>query len=73
MNTNKRLPPTMTIPEAGRRYFKLGRNSSYEAAKQGEIPWIPMRNRKLVPTALLHKQLGLPIDDIETSTCDEAA
>jgi hypothetical protein len=28
---------TLTVPEAGRRYFDLGRNASYEAARRGEI------------------------------------
>jgi len=28
-------PKTMTVPEAGRVYFDLGRNASYEAAARG--------------------------------------
>lgn len=31
---------TMTVPDAGRIYFNLGRNASYEAAKRGDIPTI---------------------------------
>ena len=31
---------TMTVPEAGRVYFCLGRNASYEAARRGDIPTI---------------------------------
>ena len=27
-------PKTLTVPEAGRRYFDLGRNASYEAANR---------------------------------------
>ena len=27
-------PKTMTVPEAGRTYFDLGRNASYEAARR---------------------------------------
>jgi hypothetical protein len=30
-------PKTLTVPEAGRVYFDLGRNASYEAARRGEI------------------------------------
>jgi hypothetical protein len=42
---------TMDVPEAGRRYFGLGRNASYEAAKRGEIPTIRIgrRLRAVVP------------------------
>jgi hypothetical protein len=31
---------TLSVPEAGRKYFNLGRNASYEAAKRGDIPTI---------------------------------
>ena len=31
-------PKTISVPEAGRRYFNLKRNGSYEAAHRGEIP-----------------------------------
>jgi hypothetical protein len=31
-------PYTMSVPEAGKVFFDLGRNASYEAAKRGEIP-----------------------------------
>src|SRR5262249_39110258 len=31
---------TLPVPEAGRRYFGLGRNASYAAAKRGDIPTI---------------------------------
>jgi hypothetical protein len=30
---NESLPKTMTVPEAGRVYYDLGRNGSYEAAR----------------------------------------
>jgi hypothetical protein len=33
-------PKTLTVPEAGRVYFDLGRNASYEAARRGDIPTI---------------------------------
>lgn len=31
---------TISVPEAGRRYFGLSRNGSYDAARRGEIPTI---------------------------------
>ena len=31
-------PLTLTVPEAGKRYFALSRNAAYAAAARGEIP-----------------------------------
>jgi hypothetical protein len=31
---------TMSVPEAGKRYFGLSRGASYAAAERGEIPTI---------------------------------
>jgi hypothetical protein len=31
---------TISVPEAGRRYFDLCRNASYAAAARGEIPTV---------------------------------
>ena len=31
-------PKTLSVPEAGRIYFELGRNASYAAAARGDIP-----------------------------------
>src|SRR6476661_4924846 len=36
---------TMSVPAAGKLYFGLGRNGSYEAAKRGEIPVIKVGAR----------------------------
>jgi hypothetical protein len=30
----------LSVPEAGRRYFGLSRNGSYDAARRGELPVI---------------------------------
>jgi hypothetical protein len=38
--TMERNKPTMPVPEAGKKYFGLGRNASYAAAARGEIPTI---------------------------------
>jgi hypothetical protein len=42
---------TLSVPEAGRIYFDLGMNASYEAAKRGDIPTIKIggKIRALVP------------------------
>jgi hypothetical protein len=37
----------LTVPEAGREYFDLSRNASYEAARRGDIPTI--RIGRLLP------------------------
>jgi hypothetical protein len=36
----------LSVPEAGRRYFGLSRNGSYDAARRGELPVIRI-GRKL--------------------------
>ena len=40
---------TISVPEAGRRYFDLYRGASYEAAKQGDIPKIRIGRLLRVP------------------------
>ena len=40
---------TLSIPEAGRRYFGICPNASYDAAKRGEIPTIRIGRLRRVP------------------------
>jgi hypothetical protein len=42
---------TMSVPKAGRIYFDLGRDASYQAAKNGQIPTIKIggKIRAVVP------------------------
>jgi len=49
---------TMTVPEAGRRYFDLSRNASYEAARRGEIPVIRIGRLLRVPVMALERMLS---------------
>ena len=51
------LPPTLTIPEAG-RLLGISRSAAYRAAAKGEIPTIRIGRRLLVPTAKLFDMLG---------------
>ena len=51
--------PLMTIEEAGWRAYGIARAASYAAASRGEIPTILQGRRKLVPTALMRRRLGL--------------
>jgi hypothetical protein len=48
---------TLTVPEAGRRYFDLGRNASYEAARRGDIPTIRIGRLLRVPVVALERML----------------
>ena len=50
-------PKTLSVPEAGRRYFNLSRNASYEAAHRGEIPTIPVGRLLRVPVRRLERML----------------
>ena len=54
-NTEKRTQPLW--PETGQQ-LGLCRQSTYEAAKRGDIPTIRIGNRILVPLAQLRKLLG---------------
>src|SRR5262245_31465106 len=53
----KQEPKTLSVPVAGRLYFDLGKNASYEAASRGEIPVIRIGSRLRVPVVALEKML----------------
>jgi hypothetical protein len=40
VNRDTPSPKTISVPQAGRRYFGLGKNASYAAAARGDIPVI---------------------------------
>jgi hypothetical protein len=50
-------PKTLSVPQAGREYFALGRNASYEAAKRGDIPTIKIGRLLRVPVVALERKL----------------
>ena len=50
--------PVTDIPTAGRA-LKLSRNGSYDAARRGDIPTIPIGKLRKVPTAWLAKTLQI--------------
>ena len=52
------LPQTMTVPEAGKRYFGLSRNASYAAAERGDIPVIKIGKLLRVPVRALEEMLN---------------
>ena len=51
-------PKTMSVPEAGRRYFGLAKNASYAAAARREIPTIRIGGRLRVPVVALERMLA---------------
>ena len=50
-------PKTISVPEAGKQYFGLAKNASYEAAARGEIPVIRIGGRLRVPVCQLERML----------------
>ena len=50
-------PKTISVPDAGREYFGLSRNASYEAAHRGEIPVIRIGRLLRVPVVALERML----------------
>jgi helix-turn-helix protein len=50
-------PLTLTVPEAGKKYFGLSRNGAYDAAKRGEFPVIKIGRKLFVPIRALEAML----------------
>ena len=50
-------PKTLTVPQAGKLYFDLGRNASYDAARRGDIPTIRIGRLLRVPVVALERKL----------------
>jgi hypothetical protein len=48
---------TITVPEAGRRYFGLSRNGSYLAAARGELPTVRIGRLLRVPVRAMERML----------------
>ena len=51
------MPLTLSVPEAGKRYYGLSRNGSYAAAKRGDIPTIDVGRLKRVPVIRMERKL----------------
>lgn len=56
--TNKALPPTISVEQAG-ELLGVSRRSAYRAAARGQIPTVRIGRRLLVPTQRLLDLLGL--------------
>jgi len=48
---------TMSVPAAGKKYYDLGKNASYRAAKVGTIPTIKVGNLLRVPVRRIERKL----------------
>jgi excisionase family DNA binding protein len=59
-------PLTMTVPEAGKKYFGLSRDGSYRAAERGEIPTIRIGRLLRVPVRAMERLL----DGVERTGAD---
>jgi excisionase family DNA binding protein len=55
--TETTQPLTLSVPEAGRKYFNLSREGSYEAARRGELPTIRIGRLLRVPVRALEAML----------------
>ena|SRR5438874_1132978 len=54
---NDEAPLTITVPEAGKKYFDLSRDASYAAAQRGDIPTIRVGRLLRVPVAAMQRKL----------------
>lgn len=54
---SKDLPLTMSVPEAGRRYFGLSRQGAYDAAARGDLPTLRIGKLLRVPVRALEAML----------------
>jgi hypothetical protein len=50
-------PLTLTVPEAGKRYFGLSAQGAYDAARRGHIPTIKIGSRLRVPVRAIEAML----------------
>jgi hypothetical protein len=50
-------PLTLSVPEAGQRYFNLSRNASYAAAHRGELPTVKIGRLLRVPVRACERML----------------
>ena len=56
----KESPLTLSVPEAGKRYYDLSRNGSYAAAERGEIPTVRVGRLLRVPIKAMERLLEIP-------------
>lgn len=52
------FPQTLSVPEAGLKYYGLSRNGSYDAARRGELPTIKIGRLLRVPVRAVEAKLN---------------
>jgi hypothetical protein len=60
-------PQTLSVPQAGKRYFGLSRNASYAAAQRGQLPIIRIGRLLRVPVRAMERMLDQASDKRATS------
>jgi len=55
------VPLTLSVPEAGKKYFGLSKNGSYDAADRGEIPTIKIGKLRRVPVRAMEAILDAAV------------
>lgn len=63
-------PLTISVPEAGRRYFDMSRGASYQAAERGDIPTVRIGRLLRVPVRALDEMLAGAKRRSDTQTSD---
>lgn len=51
--------PAISVPDAGKLFFGIGRSAAYQAANSGDIPTIRIGKKIMVPVVPLAEKLGL--------------
>jgi hypothetical protein len=64
--------PTMSVPAAGWKFYGIGKNAAYQAARRGQIPTIRIGGRILAVVAAIERQLA-SIAAQEMSNADPSA
>ena len=58
MEQTTKMPKTMSVPQAGKEYYDLSKNGSYEAARRGDIPTIRVGRLLRVPVAVMERKIS---------------
>ena len=61
-----KTPLTISVPEAGKKYFGLSRNAAYDAAARGDLPVIKIGRLLRVPVRALDAMLDQASNSITT-------
>ena len=56
------IPQTLSVPQAGKRYFGPSRNASYAAAQRGQLPIIRIGRLLRVPVRAMERMLDQASD-----------